>query len=84
MVGTGEEEETSWSLVRVSEMSWKEGGHFQDLTHGRDMTTFTFGKSLWKDVWEGWVGSWGAEGLEAGRPGRRPRLMFDGVNYQVP
>lgn len=66
MVGTEEEEEASWSLVRVSEMSWKEGEHFQDLMHGRDMTTFTFEKSLRKDVWEGWVGK---DGWEVGGQG---------------
>lgn len=26
----------------------------------------------------------GGEGVDAERPGRRPRRMFDGINYQVP
>lgn len=31
VVGTGEEGDASWSLVRVSEMSWKEGSTFRIL-----------------------------------------------------
>lgn len=42
------------------------------------MTILTFENSLWKGVWEV-----GEGGVEAGRTGRRPRLMFDGVNYQA-
>lgn len=69
-------------LVRVSESSQRAVGALWGIKEEREMTCILSnhtGRMAGQDGREV-----GGEGVEAERPGRRPRRMFDGINYQVP